>query len=119
MDSEESNMMMRHWRWTSWRGPVVKKMVLVSLEHIEKYCSPGMEVTLPSYTFTEYKAHSSKVWPDRNRYVLSKQSLAHTPLPGATLSSAEHHSVAPVKVYSTMNTLQTLQKSGEFPGAQT
>ena len=45
-----------------------------------KYC-PGMGVVLPSYTFKGYKAHCSKICPDRIRYdVLSvTHRAAHTP----------------------------------------
>jgi hypothetical protein len=55
--------------------------VMVELEDGDiKYC-PGMGVVLPSYTFRGYKAHCSKICPDRIRYnVLSvTHRAAHTP----------------------------------------
>ena len=62
--------------------------VAMEMEIGIKYC-PGIEIILPSYTFLETKAHSSRVWPDRNRFELDKPSVAHTLLPGTMVSSAE------------------------------
>ena len=68
---------------------------VMELEVGIKYC-PGMETTLTYYFFTEFKAHSSKIWPDRNRFLTNKPSVAHTVLTGTTVSSAEHQTVRPV-----------------------
>ena len=48
--------------------------VAMEMEIGIKYC-PGIEIILPSYTFMETKAHSSRVWPDRNRFELDKPSV--------------------------------------------
>ena len=41
-----------------------------------KYC-PGLEVTLPRYTYVEHKPHSSRIWPDRIMYDIIDEM--HTP----------------------------------------
>ena len=61
--------------------------VAMEMEIGIKYC-PRIEIILPSYTFMETKAHSSRVWPDSNRFELDKPSV-HTLLPGTMVSSAE------------------------------
>ena len=45
-----------------------------------KYC-PGLEMELPTYIFRGYKAHCSKICPDRIRYDVPNvaQVAAHTP----------------------------------------
>ena len=62
---------------------------VMELEVGTKYC-PGMETTFPNYTYTEFKAHSSRIWPDGNIFLTNKPSVAHRLLPGTTISSAEH-----------------------------
>ena len=66
---------------------VVSKVM--DLEVGIKHC-PGMETTLPSYTYTKFKAYSSRIWPDRNRSLTNRPSVSHTLLPGTTVSSVEH-----------------------------
>ena len=59
-----------------------------------KYC-PGVEVTLPRYTYENHKPHCSRIWPDRlvcrqdnvkTQYILSiaethRSKMTHTPPP--------------------------------------
>ena len=82
--------------------------VAVKIETGIKYC-PGMEITLPSYTFMDTKAHSSRVWPDRNIFELDKPRVAHTLLPrtGAKLSNfllgqCTHHGMEHDRCYRYM-----------------
>jgi hypothetical protein len=60
-----------------------------------KYC-PGLEVGLPSYIFRGYKAHCSKICPDRIRYDVRNvaQEAAHTPQLG-TVHTTESTGVHP------------------------
>ena len=44
---------------------------VIELDVWIKYC-PGMETTLPYYTYTEFKAHRSRIWLDRNTFLTSK-----------------------------------------------
>ena len=49
-----------------------------------KYC-PGIEVTLPRYTYENHKPHCSRIWPDR---ITSRQDIVKTQ---NILSSVETH----------------------------
>ena len=66
-----------------------------------KYC-PGVEVTLPRYTYQEHKPHCSRIWPDRiifkRQDIIKTQNilrsvgthnskLTHTPPPGPIFDS--------------------------------
>ena len=72
------------------------KFLITGVEHLARGGDQVLSRYGDYYTYMEFKAHSSRIWPDRNRFVTNKPSVAHTLLPGTTVSSAEHKTVRPV-----------------------